>query len=459
MTPQTRSPRGAHWPTLKPPLPFADERRKASACFAGVAHPSARRRHLTHTAFQSNDSPTSPTGPPPPPDLLETRSRAAEIHAQREQMRRGENDVYPAPGTTEYETFINEDRQALVQVKELIKELGNTQPILKSLLDTAVVELEEHVSSPGRQLLQREDYSYLMTDSLSEHALQKSVGLRGIPGLTSFSCEALCSAVAAEADANCKAFAFKRSDPWSRTDLTGSCHLLKNSGGCKVADFATVRRPRATSPIPSAQRLSPRATGTLHTVLRVGAGVFGAHPRIRFGHVHRTTGDDRVKRGAHTRRCCSNRVRVRSAPFELTLHPTDPVLCSHLQPCRSQAASPDPQRPGCWRSPRATKHFGSNEYAAAPSTPSHHTPLSHHRSPRAGMVAFARQQGVTSYWAATPNTAAGDVTTHWIEPSGKELVYRKGEKQCILVASGLGRNEKVQLPPCRTPTPFTPFLL
>lgn len=174
------------------------------------------------------------TGPPPPPDLLETRSRAAEIHAQREQMRRGENDRYPEPGTTEYETFINEEVQALVQTRELIKELGNTQPILKSLLDTAVVELEKHVANPGRQLLQREDYSYLMTDALSEHALQKSVGLRGIPGLTSFSCEALCSAVAAEADANCKAFGFRRSDPWSRTDLTGSCHLLKNAGACKV---------------------------------------------------------------------------------------------------------------------------------------------------------------------------------------------------------------------------------
>lgn len=72
------------------------------------------------------------------------------------------------------------------------------------------------------------------------------------------------------------------------------------------------------------------------------------------------------------------------------------------------------------------------------------------------MVAFARQQGVTSFWCATPNTAInGDVTTHWIEPSGKELVYRKGERQCILVASGLGRNDKVQIPPCRTPSPLS----
>lgn len=154
-------------------------------------------------------------------------------------MRRGENDVYEAPGKSDREEWVEEDRQALVQVKELIKELSETQPILKSLLDTAVVELEEHVASPGRQLLQREDYTLLMTDSLSEHALQKSVGLRGIPGLTSFSCEAVCASVAAEADENCKAFAFKRSDPWSRTDLTGSCHLLKNSGACKVEDFAT----------------------------------------------------------------------------------------------------------------------------------------------------------------------------------------------------------------------------
>jgi hypothetical protein len=59
-------------------------------------------------------------------------------------------------------------------------------------------------------------------------------------------------------------------------------------------------------------------------------------------------------------------------------------------------------------------------------------------------------QGVTSFWAATPNTAAGDVITHWIEPSGDELIYRKGERQCILVASGLGRNDKMyaHLRPC-----------
>jgi hypothetical protein len=302
----------------------ADERRKASACFAGVAHPS----------------------PPPPPDLLETKSRAAEINAQREQMRRGENDRYPEPGTTEYEQFLNEDRQALVQVQELLKELGETQPILKSLLDSAVLELEEHISSPGRQLLQREDYTLLMTDSLSEHALQKSVGLRGIPGLTSFSCEALCAAIGAEADENCKAFAFKRSDPWSRTDLTGNCFLLKNSGACKVEDFATVCRPRATRPIPSAQRLSSRATGTLHAVLRVGEGVFGGDPRIRFRHVHRASGDDAGFRNFNTCRFCGDRGSVRSAPFELTLHPTDPSSAHTSNPAVHRLPHRIPNAPG-----------------------------------------------------------------------------------------------------------------
>ena len=66
------------------------------------------------------------------------------------------------------------------------------------------------------------------------------------------------------------------------------------------------------------------------------------------------------------------------------------------------------------------------------------------------MIAFARQQGVSAFWAGTPNTANGDVTMHWIEPGGSNLVYRQGERRCILIASGQGRAERMyaHLRPC-----------
>ena len=160
-------------------------------------------------------------------------------------MRRGEPDRYPEPGTTEYEEWAAKDVQSLEQAKELIKQLGETQPILKGLLDTAVLELSEKVASTGgRRLLQREAYSYLMTDSLSTHPLMQTAGIKGIRGLTTFSCEALCSAVNDDIDnsistAHCNAFAFRRSDPYSKTDLTGTCWLLKSAGACKPEDFGT----------------------------------------------------------------------------------------------------------------------------------------------------------------------------------------------------------------------------
>ena len=199
-----------------------DEKRRASACFSAVGAPS----------------------PPPPPDT-NIASRAQEIFQQREQMRRGENDRYPKPGTTEYQEWADEDYQALENTKDLIKKLGESQPILKSLLDTAVVELTEQVSSTGgRRLLERQGYTYMMTDSLSDHPLMKTAGINGIRGLTTFTCEALCAAVNEDLNnvtntAHCNAYGFRRSDPYSRTDQTGTCWLLKNAGACKPEDFGT----------------------------------------------------------------------------------------------------------------------------------------------------------------------------------------------------------------------------
>jgi len=66
------------------------------------------------------------------------------------------------------------------------------------------------------------------------------------------------------------------------------------------------------------------------------------------------------------------------------------------------------------------------------------------------MLAYARQQGVTAFWGASPNTEAGDVTLFWITEGGSNLVYTKNERRCILVSSGVGPQERLyaRLRPC-----------
>ena len=40
-----------------------------------------------------------------------------------------------------------------------------------------------------------------------------------------------------------------------------------------------------------------------------------------------------------------------------------------------------------------------------------------------------------SFWAASPDTSNGNVSTHWATEGGSELVYHQGESRCILVSS------------------------
>lgn len=71
----------------------------------------------------------------------------------------------------------------------------------------------------------------------------KSYGKEGLPGIDLQGCEALCEGVSVSPNrtdaTECRALAFKRRDPRSRTDFTGRCYLLQNAGTCKVEDFAS----------------------------------------------------------------------------------------------------------------------------------------------------------------------------------------------------------------------------
>ena len=195
-----------------------DEKRRASACFAGVAHPS----------------------PPPPPDGVNLKGRHGEIEGMIKRTQRGEGDPFATPRVADDDTWKQQSKNAIAEVQELLRELGETQPVLKSMLQDSISELETRVYS-GRRLMVREDYSLMMTDALVDHPVMRAVGNAGLAGLTQFTCEALCSGISDDQNASnagdCRAYAFRRDFPFSRRDLTGHCFLLKNAGACKVEDF------------------------------------------------------------------------------------------------------------------------------------------------------------------------------------------------------------------------------
>lgn len=59
------------------------------------------------------------------------------------------------------------------------------------------------------------------------------------------------------------------------------------------------------------------------------------------------------------------------------------------------------------------------------------------------MIAYARVNGVTAFWAANPNTDAGDVRMHWPTEGGAMLLVKQAESRCILVSSGVSPSEKM----------------
>ena len=53
------------------------------------------------------------------------------------------------------------------------------------------------------------------------------------------------------------------------------------------------------------------------------------------------------------------------------------------------------------------------------------------------------KQGVSAFWARSPNTELGDVTLHWITEGNEQLVVRQSEQRCILVSSGTGPESRM----------------
>lgn len=227
----------------------ADTRRRASSCFAKIAHPH----------------------PPPPPD----RASASQTAANSERLQRWRLDdleQYDAPRKTDRAQWEADTSGALAGTEALIASLGENSPVLKALLDNALGEIrtaggagransgrrlldEDSPPSPAapwpgqpsndampeRRLLERTDYEILMTDALIDSDVMNFYGKDGIPGVTVGSCEALCEATKKDANrtdaSQCYLYGFKRQAPFSYVDLTGRCWLLRAAGACKPEDF------------------------------------------------------------------------------------------------------------------------------------------------------------------------------------------------------------------------------
>ena len=175
--------------------------------------------------------------PPPPASAVVADGVQSSLRKQRERL--GDLETYAEPIRGDSEQWAFDQKGAIDGVRGMIDALGETNPILKDLLQTAKDEI---VASSGRRLMQRMEYTTKMTSVLASSEIVQFYGKGGIPGITSGSCEALCEAQTETADTKtdtelCRMYAFKRAFPHSHADKTGWCYLLHSRGACTIADF------------------------------------------------------------------------------------------------------------------------------------------------------------------------------------------------------------------------------
>ena len=147
-------------------------------------------------------------------------SGAGSLRAQRERL--GDLEKYEEPRRTDRAQFAVDKSGALDGTRALISSLGETNPVLRDLLNTAMEEIQgaaitfdtatvdtATVDTPtasstptatasasatsagsssgsgyGRRLMQRIEYNTYMTDVLVTHELMEFYGKGGIPGVT-----------------------------------------------------------------------------------------------------------------------------------------------------------------------------------------------------------------------------------------------------------------------------------
>ena len=135
----------------------AEERRRASACFAQVAAPL-----------------------PPPPAPKATSDAAVQQSLLALRARLGDLEQYAAPRKTDSAQWDVNTAGAIEGTQALLDALGENNPILKGLLNTAMDEIR---AAEGRRLMQRKEYNTRMTDSIITHEIMRFYGT-GVPGVT-----------------------------------------------------------------------------------------------------------------------------------------------------------------------------------------------------------------------------------------------------------------------------------
>lgn len=290
----------------------------------------------------------------------------------------GEAANFATPELDEESEYVREIGETISQTQALISQIGETNPILKRIMNSALqqmtVSAQEAAASAaaaptiveGRRLMTRTfEYPQRLSEDFIDHPIQTQLK-EGIPGVDIAVCEALCSAINEDTNItngkNCESFAFKRSNPFSLQDQTGRCFLLKSSGSCKAEDFAA---------------------------------------RLFTRHVESEEICHQPTPGYADEMC-----------IQLATTRTDTRVMTHADATAIAAQTPRDPAPGAGGLP-------------LPRT-----------SLEAGfMIALSRQEGLFAFWGASPDSSQGDVTLPWGTEGGDRLVYKQGEFRCILVSS------------------------
>ena len=387
------------------PIPTADffgldtERENADATETEYRSSCVFVKRITEKRKKARDcfsATLSPSPPPPPPS--EEKSAQQALTDARERRIRGEGGAYSAGALGEEDEYVRELDEQISTTNGMISQLGENDPILRNILAGVVRQMETSriqaqdsaaarqtvvtTETTGRRLMQRMfSYASSMADALIDHPIMRQFKT-GISGVNIAACEALCEAISVDTNitdaTECRAFAHKRDNPFSLTDLTGRCFLLKAAGACKPEDFAA---------------------------------------------------------GLYTRQLQSEDICHDPTPGyadELCLQlPTtryDTRVMTHADAAAIAAQTPRTAAPGSGGLPRPRTALEAGFF-----------------------VAIARQDGVYSFWAASPDSSEQDITTHWYTMGGINLVYKKGEYRCILVSSSTSSTSSkmyAKLEPC-----------
>ena len=99
---------------------------------------------------------------------------------------------------------------------------------------------------------------------------------------------------------------------------------------------------------------------------------------------------------------------------------------------------------------RVLDHDGSYDICQNNENGKGQLPLPRSKLESMNMVAYARQQGVSSFWSASPVDNSVDVDLHWADEFGNTLVYRAGDTRCVLIDShpGIAGSMFASVQPC-----------